>query len=97
MEREREIAVLGRDRVVDRDELQPSGNVPSTCTSETSSGTPATPAPEHPAAEIHQLGDAPAVAHELQDLRGDERHRLGVVEAEPARAASARGSPPGGA
>ena len=35
--------------------------------------------------DVHQLGDAVAVANELEELRGDERHRLGVVQTETAR------------
>ena len=44
-------------------------------------------APEQPAAEVHQLGDAAAVADELEQLGGDQRDRLRMVEAEPAREA----------
>ena len=47
------------------------------------------------AAEVHQLGDRAAVADELEQLRRDQRDRLGVVQAQRrARAASARGSRP---
>ena len=37
-------------------------------------------AAQHCAPEVHQLGDAAAVANELEELRRDERHGLGVVE-----------------
>ena len=36
-------------------------------------------------AEVHQLGDGAAVANELEQLRGDERHRLGMVQPEAPR------------
>ena len=39
---------------------------------------------EHPPAQVHQLGHAPAVADELEELRGDERHRLRVVQPQAA-------------
>jgi len=38
----------------------------------------------------HQLRDAPSVADALEDLGGDEREGLGVVQLEAARASPAR-------
>ena len=35
--------------------------------------------------EIHQLGDRAAVADELHHLRADQRHRLGIIQAQAAR------------
>src|SRR4030095_10458178 len=37
----------------------------------------------------HEIGHGAPVADAFQDLRGDERHGLGVVELEAARAATA--------
>ena len=42
------------------------------------------PAAEEAAAEVHQLGDAAAIANELQDLRGDEGDAFGVIQAHAA-------------
>src|SRR4051812_22638603 len=36
--------------------------------------------------EAHDLGDRPTVANELEDLRGDERDRLGMIQLEAAAA-----------
>ena len=67
--------------------LLPSGNVPSTCTSTIISATPVhdVGAAEQLAAQVHQLGDGAAVADELHHLRADQRDRLGVIQAKPAR------------
>lgn len=40
--------------------------------------------------EIHQLRDAAPIADELQQLRGDERDGLGMVQPPPAREALLR-------
>src|SRR5262245_60779036 len=39
---------------------------------------------EHVGAGFHQLGDGPAVARALDDEVGDQRHRLRVIELDPA-------------
>src|SRR5262245_30383674 len=39
---------------------------------------------------LHQLRHAPPIADALEDLRGDQRERLGMVELETAAAASPR-------
>ena len=72
--------------------LVPSGNVPSTCTSSIISGTPSITcgAAEQLPAEVHQLGDRAAVADELEELRRDQRDRLGVVQPQAARQALLR-------
>ena len=42
------------------------------------------------AAEAHDLGDRSAVADHLEDLRGDERDRFGMIQLQAARPALAR-------
>ena len=70
----------------------PSGNVASTWTSSIISGTPSITSARvrmvTPAG--HEVGDGAAVAGALEDLGGDERDGLRVVELEAARAAAAR-------
>src|SRR5262249_58405524 len=40
--------------------------------------------------DAHDLGDRLAVADELEDLRGDQSDRFGVIELQPARASFSR-------
>ena len=67
--------------------LVPSGNVPSTWTSCDHLGHAVhhLAAAEQLLAEIHQLGDRAAVADQLEQLRRDQRDRLGIVEPQAAR------------
>ena len=81
-------SVPGRDRVVHRHELLPVGEHRLDLERPDQRGD----ARQHVvrrqelAAELHQLGDARAVARALADLVGDERPRLWVVEPQTARA-----------
>src|SRR3954470_11074345 len=45
---------------------------------------------EHRRAEAHDLGDGPAVADHLEDLGGDQRDRLRMIQFQTARAPLAR-------
>ena len=76
--------------------LVPSGKVASTWTSAIISGTPSMTSArvEDGAAGAHDLGDALAVAGQLQQVAGDQGDRLGIVELQ---AAALRGAGPASA
>ena len=79
--------MLGDDRMVDGHELRPVGERAL----DLDLGDHLGDAVEHlvraeqPAAEVHELGDRPAVTDELEQLRRDERHRLDIVQPHAAR------------
>ena len=70
------------DRVVDRHELGAvrEGPFDLNFVDELRHAVHHVGAPEQLPPDVHQLGDRAAVADELEDLRGDERDRLGMIQ-----------------
>ena len=77
-----EIAALGDDRIVNRHELGAVGKRTFHLhfVHELGDAVQHVGASEQTTSEIHQLGDGAAVADELENLRGDERHGFGMVQ-----------------
>jgi len=92
VERELQVPVLGDDRIVDRHQLGPVRKRPFNLdfVDELRHSLHHVGAPEQLAADVHQLGDRAAVADELQNLRRDERDRLGMIQPHAPRQALLR-------
>src|ERR1051326_2823880 len=85
-------AARSSDRLMDRDELRAVGkraldlNLGNHVGDAVHHGVGG----EDRGSDAHDLGHRSAVANELEDLRGDERDRLGMIELQAARARLAR-------
>ncbi len=92
MEREREITVRERDRVMHGDELRAIGEgaLDLHLVDHLRHALLHLRAAEDATAEVHEPRDRAAVPDELEQLGGEERDGLGVVEAQPAREALLR-------
>ncbi len=92
VQRELQVAVLGDDRVVDRHELGAvrKGPFDLNFVDELRHAVHHVGAPEQLPPDVHQLGDRAAVADELEDLRRDERDRLGMIQPHAPRQALLR-------
>src|ERR1051325_6742416 len=73
----------------------PSGNVPSTSIASIISITPSNHGVERKnrRPRAHDLGDRLAVRDELEDFRGDQRHRFRMIELQATAAALLASSP----
>ena len=82
MEREFQIAVLARDGMMHRDELRAVGKRAFNLhvINHLRHAGHDLVAAQQLAAEIHQLGNALAVADEFKEHGGDERHGFGMVQ-----------------
>ena len=92
IERQAQVAILGGDRVVHGDQLGAIGEgaFDLDVVNQLGHARHHLATTEEALAEIHQRGDAAAVADELQQLGGDQRDRLGMVEAHAPRQALLR-------
>ena len=92
IEREAEVAVLEGDRVVHRHELRAvrEGPFDLHLVDHLRHAVHHLRATEEATPDVHQIGDAPPVANQLEELRRDERDRLGVRQAQAAREALLR-------
>jgi hypothetical protein len=86
VERERKVAVLAGDRMMNGDELGAVGEgaLDLDFSDHGRDAGHDLAAAEELAAEVHQFGDGTSVADELEQLGGDESDGLGVVEAHAA-------------
>jgi hypothetical protein len=89
VQREREIALIERDRVMHGHELRPVGERPLDLhlVNHLGDAIHDLRAPEDSPPDIHQVGDTFSVANQLEELRREERDGFGVRKAKTARQA----------
>jgi hypothetical protein len=92
VERECEITVIARDRIMNRDELRTVRERPFDLHVVHKLGNTREhlPSAEDPSPDVHEVGHGATVANELKKLRGEQGNRLGVTQAEATREALLR-------